>query len=415
MDITNLSALEIRKRLSSKDFSAKDILNAYVKNLEGKEENFISLDIDRALDLASHIDEKISRGERLGLLAGLPIGLKDNIITKDFKTTCGSKMLENYKSPFDASSVERIKSADGIILGKTKMDEFSLGSEDRTANAIKDGQIALGLGSDTGGQLRQAGVKNQIVAIKPSYGIVSRYGLVPLANTLDQIGAYGREVEDAVFMLSAITGFDPKDSTSFNNPEGTIIFGNFPKEIDNNFLKDMNDQVEKTGKILQSLGGIIEEVSLKSLSYGLETYEAISAAEFSSNMARFYGVRYGYRSKEYGTLDDLFINSRSEALGDRVKRQIILGTYLLTKSHRDLYEKALRIRQLILEDFNKAFKDYDLLLSPVTDDYKFTAPVNLGGLCGLSLNGVQFIGDRYKEANIIRAGFGLERGVKNGL
>ena len=393
-------------------------------------------------------------------------------------------MLENFIPPYDATVVNRIKDADGIIIGKTNMDEFAMGSSTETsffgatknpidlervpggssggsAAAVKSGEVALALGTDTGGSIRQPASYCDIVGIKPSYGIVSRYGTVAMANTLDQVGVFGRDVKDAVLMLSSITGYDKKDSTSFNNPEGTIIFGSFPKEIDyDNYLKgmkialpkeifdndidkDIKKQINKGINVLSSLGAEIEEISLPHLEYGLAAYYIISTAEISSNLARFDGVRYGYRAKEYKTLDELYINTRTEAFGEEVKRRIMLGTYLLSKGYdRDHYKKALKVRTLIKDDFDKAFSKYDVILSPtspilpfkigekINDPLSmylsdlFTVPVNLAGLCAMSMPcgyveglpvGIQLIGDRFKEANIIKAGIALEGGLNNGL
>ena len=487
MDITKLSAFEMRKKISKKEISSKELVTAHFNRIEEVEKNinaFITLNKEEALKTAEKVDEKIKNGEQIGLLAGLPIGVKDNIVTKDLRTTCGSKMLENFIPPYDATVVTRIKEADGIIMGKTNMDEFAMGSSTETsyfgptknpidtervpggssggsAAAVKSGEVALALGTDTGGSIRQPASYCDVVGIKPSYGIVSRYGAVSMANTLDQVGVFGRDVRDAVFMLSAITGYDKKDSTSFNNPEGTIIFGSFPEEIDyKDYLKGMkiglpreftyegmdpriNEEITKSIKMFESLGAEIEEISLPHIEYGLAAYYIISTSEISSNLARFDGVKYGYRAKEYNTLDELYTNSRTEAFGEEVKRRIMLGTYSLSRGYADdHYKKALKVRTLIKNDFDKAFSKYDIILSPtcpvlpfklgekVNDPLAmymgdlFTVPVNLAGLCSMSIPcgyveglpvGLQIIGDRLKEANIIKAGLGFEGGVKNGL
>ncbi|WP_353093231.1 Asp-tRNA(Asn)/Glu-tRNA(Gln) amidotransferase subunit GatA [Tissierella praeacuta] len=487
MDITKLSAFEMRKKIHEKEISSRELIEAHFNKIDEMEKDinaFISLNREEALKAADRVDEKIKNGEGIGLLAGLPIGIKDNIMTKDLRTTCASKMLENFIPPYDATVVEKIKSADGIIIGKTNMDEFAMGSSTETsyfgptknpvdlervpggssggsAAAVKAGEVALALGTDTGGSIRQPASYCDVVGIKPTYGIVSRYGVVPMANTLDQVGVFGRDVKDAVFMLSSITGYDKKDSTSFNNPEGTIIFGSFPEKIDfNNYLKGMKigfpkeffnegvddsikEQTTKSIKILESLGAEVDEISLPHLEYGLSTYYIISTSEISSNLARFDGVRYGYRAKEYTTLDELYINSRTEAFGEEVKRRIMLGTYSLSRGYADQhYKKALKIRTLIKKDFDKAFNKYDIIISPTSPmlPFKFgektkdplsmymadlfTVPVNLAGLCAMSIPcgyvdglpvGLQIIGDRFKEANIIKAGLGFEGGLKNEL
>ncbi|CAK7086626.1 Asp-tRNA(Asn)/Glu-tRNA(Gln) amidotransferase GatCAB subunit A [Tissierella sp. P1] len=487
MDITKLSAFEMKQMIHEKEVSSRQLIEAHFNKIDELEKSinaFITLNKEEALKAADRVDEKIKNGEKMGLLAGIPIGVKDNIMTKNLRTTCGSRMLENFIPPYDATVVERIKSADGIIIGKTNMDEFAMGSSTETsyfgatknpidservpggssggsAAAVKAGEVALALGTDTGGSIRQPASYCDVVGIKPTYGIVSRYGTVAMANTLDQVGVFGRDVKDAVLMLSSITGYDEKDSTSFKNPEGTIIFGSFPKEIDyTNYLKGMKiaipkeifkddidsrikEEINKSIKIFESLGAGIDEISLPHLDYALAAYYIISTSELSSNLARFDGVRYGYRAKEYETLDELYINSRTEAFGEEVKRRIMLGTYSLTKGYaEDHYKKALKVRTLIKQDFSNAFSKYDVILSPTSpvlpfkfgekikdplSMYKadlFTVPVNLAGLCAMSIPcgyidglplGLQIIGDKYKEANIIKTGLGFEGGLKNEL
>lgn len=483
MDIVKLSAVEIKEKILKKELSATEVVKAHLNRIEEIDKDinaFISINKEGALEAAEKVDEKIKNGEELGALGGIPIALKDNIVTKDTKTTCGSKMLENYRSPYDATVVEKIKAQDGIIIGKTNMDEFAMGSSNETsffgptrnpvntnlvpggssggsAAAVKAEEVALALGTDTGGSTRQPAAYCDIVGIKPSYGLVSRYGVVSLANTLDTVGVFGRDVSDAALMLSAIVGYDEKDSTSYENPTHLVV----EKDLEpTEYIKGMKigipreiylDQIDKrligvmdkVIKVFQSLGAKVEEITLPHLEYGLSTYHVISAAEISSNMARFDGLRYGYRAKEYSTLDELYINSRNEAFGDEVKRRILMGTYYLSMGlGREYYEKALKMRTLIIDDFNKAFKDYDIILTPtspilpfqlgklkdepLTKDLTsiFTSPVNLVGLCAMSIPcgyvdglpvGLQIIGDRFKEMNIIKAGLAFEGGMKNGI
>ena len=485
MDLTKLSAFEMKDKLHKKEITSRELIEAHFNKIEEIDDEinaFITLNKEEALRAADRVDEKIKKGERLGLLAGLPIGLKDNIITKDLRTTCGSKMLENFIPPYNASVVDRIVEADGIIIGKTNMDEFAMGSSTETsyfgpsknpidlervpggssggsAAAVAAGELALSLGTDTGGSVRQPASFTGIVGIKPSYGIVSRYGVVPMANTLDQIGVFGRNVSDAVLMMASITGYDEKDSTSFNNPEGTIIFSSFGEKIGEDYLKGMKigvpveylkgldvkirEKMDESIDILKKLGAKVEEISLPSLEYSLATYHAISSAEISSNMARYDGLRYGYRAEDYEDLDELFTRSRSEALGDEVKRRIMIGTYLLSSGgQKESYERALRARSLIREDFARAFEKYDVILSPTAPELPFkfgekskdpvamhrsglfSVGVNLAGLCAISVPagnidglpiGMQFIADRFKEANMIKAGLGFEGGRKIGL
>lgn len=487
MDITKLSAFEMKKKLHEKEISSRELVEAHFNKIDEIDKDinaFITLNKEEALKSADRVDEKIRNKERIGLLAGIPIGIKDNILTKGLKTTCSSKMLENFVPEYNAEVIDRIINADGIIMGKTNMDEFAMGSSTETsyfgptknpinkdripggssggsAAAVSSNEVALALGTDTGGSVRQPASHCGVVGILPSYGIVSRYGTVAMANTMDQVGVFGRDVADAVLMLSSITGYDKKDSTSFNNPEGTIIFQSFGKEIDyNNYLKGMKvglpkefmssnidenikKEISKSLKMFESLGADIEEISLPHLEYAFSTYKILSTAEISSNLARFDGVRYGHRAKEYKTLDELYINTRSEAFGEEVKRRIMFGTYYLSNKNREeYYMKALKIRRLIKEDFDKAFSKYDIILSPtspvlpsklgeksknILENYGtdlFTIPVNLAGLCAMSVPcgsveglpvGIQIIGDRFKEANIIKAGIGFEGGIKNAL
>ena len=486
MDLTKLSAFEMKSRLHKREISSRELIEAHFNKIEKTEKDinaFISLNKEQALKSADRVDEKIKNKQSLGLLAGLPIGVKDNIMTDGLKTTCGSKMMKDFISPYNATVVDRIIHADGIIMGKTNMDEFAMGSSTETsyfgptknpvdlervpggssggsAAAVASGETALSLGTDTGGSVRQPASFTGTVGIKPSYGIVSRYGVAPLANTLDQVGVFGRDVSDAVLMLSSITGYDKKDSTSFNNPDGTIIFSSFSNKIDKNYLKGMKIALPKeifdnssdsailkntrnSIDIFKSLGAEVEEVSLPHFDYSLAAYYIISTSEISSNMAKYDGIRYGYRSEDYETLDELFINSRTEGFGEEVKRRIMLGTYFLSSGcQEERYKRALKIRTLIKNDFDQAFSKYDVILSPTTPmlPFKFgekaedplsmymadlyTVPVNLAGLCAISVpsgninglpSGIQLIGDRFKEANIIRAALGFEGGRNNGI
>lgn len=475
MNIVNLSAIEIREKIKNKELSAREVVEAFLNRIEELDEEinaFITIDKKGALSQADRIDKKIQNNEEIGLLAGVPIGIKDNIVTKDLRTTCGSKMLENYISPFDATVVEKIKAEDGIIIGKTNMDEFAVGtstntsyfgaaknpinkklvpggSSDGSAAAVASKQVPLSLGSDTGGSATKPASFCGIVSIKPSYGLVSRNGLIPVADTLDSIGVFGKDVNDAVLLLDSIAGYDKKDPTtihknheklaSINNSDSTnplkCIEGmkiGIPKEI---FDMGMELAVEQRFRsavdLFKSNGAIVEEISLASLKYATETYIIISNGEFASNMGRFDGLRYGYRAKDYDNLDEMYIKSRTESLGDEVKKRIILGTYFVSSANsKEYYNKALRVRTLIKNDFDKAFKNYDVILTPVSPILpfekeekvnSFTSFVNLVGLCALSIPtnpgeetpiGLQIIGDRLKEINIIKAGLAFERMVK---
>lgn len=474
MDIIKLSAIEMKEKLEKKEISSREIVEAHFNRIEEVEEKlnaFITLTKEEALKAANQIDTKIKNGEKLGALAGIPIGVKDNIITHNIKTTCGSKMLENFIPPYDATVIERIKKADGIIIGKTNMDEFAMGSSTErsyfgptknpidlervpggsaggSAAAVKSGEVTLALGSDTGGSIRQPASFCGVVGIKPTYGLVSRYGLISLANSLDQIGVVGRDVLDAALILESIVGYDAKDSTSIDIANVDYLEKisedikemkiGIPKEFFNLEMDNkVKDELIKAIKLFEKLGAEIEEISLPNTVYGLSTYYIISTSEISSNMARFDGIRYGYRAKEYETLDELYMNTRSEAFGEEVKRRIMIGTYSLSSGHADeYYKKALKVRTLIKDEFDKAFEKYDIILTPTaptlpfkfgekTKDpmemYKsdlFTVPVDLAGVCALSIPcgcveglpvGMQIIGDRFKELNILKAAYAFEK------
>ena len=472
MDITNLSGIEIRDKILNKDISAREVVEHYFENIEKKEAEinaFITLNKDEALKQANRIDEKIKNGEKVGLLAGIPIGIKDNISTKGIKTTCGSKMLENYIPPFDATVVEKIKDQDGIIVGKTNMDEFAMGSTSTTsyfgaaknpndterisggsssgsAAAVK-AQIPMALGTDTGGSIRQPAAFCGVVGIKPTYGLVSRYGVVPMANSLDQAGTFGRNVEDAALLLQAILGHDEKDSTSMD--VGAVDYledmksdirgmkiGILKEYVDSEIEPTIREKIEESVKVFESLGAEVEEISLPSLRYGVAAYYIISTSELSTNMSRYDGVRYGYRAAHYEDMDELYRKTRSEAFGKEVKRRILMGTYFLSEGHADqYYKKALQARTLIKDDFDRAFKNVDIILGPTTlnlpskmdekidsltmhKNNLLTSGVNLAGICALSMPcgdieglpvGLQLMGDRFKEINILKAAYALEK------
>lgn len=485
MDIIKLTAIEMRDKLKNREISSREIVDAHFSRIEEVEEGlnaFITLTKEEALKAADRVDNKIKNGEDLGVLAGIPIGVKDNIVTRDIRTTCGSKMLENFIPPYEATVIEKIKNADGIILGKTNMDEFAGsystetsyygltknpidlervpgGSSGGSTAAVKSGEVALALGSDTGGSNRQPASYCGVVGIKPTYGLVSRYGLVSLANSLDQIGTFGRNVMDATLMLETIAGHDLKDSTSMKMERVNYLDSltgdikgmkvALAKEYMNLDIDPrIKNQVSKAIKVFEELGAEVDEVSLPHAEYAWATYYMIVVSEISSNMARFDGIRYGYRAREYDTLDELYMNTRTEALGEEIKRSIMAGTYVLSsKEGKEYYKQALKTRTLIKEDFDKVFQNYDIILSPTTPNLPFkigdsianpfemynsgifNIPANLAGLCAISLPcgyednlpvGLQIMGDRFKEINILKAAYALEKslsigGVENAL
>lgn len=459
----------MREKLKNKEISCREIVKAHLDRIEKLEPEinaFITVSKEEALEAADRVDEKIRNNEELGILAGIPIGIKDNISTKGIRTTCASKILENYIPPFDATIVERIKEEDGIILGKTNMDEFAMGastessyfgitknpidttripggSSGGSAAAVKAQEVALALGTDTGGSIREPASYCGIVGIKPSYGLVSRYGVVSMANSLDQAGPFGRNVLDTTLLLQAIAGHDEKDSTSMD-----LEVVDYLKHVEDHvkgmkigIIKEYMDADEKVKekvlnaiKVFEDLGFEIEEVSMPNLQHALACYYIISTAEISTNLSRFDGIRYGYRAEDFKSLDELYKKTRAEGFGHEVKKRIILGTYSLIKDNiDDYYKKALRVRTLIKNDFDKAFQKVNILLSPTTETPAikigeatdpvaagYTLAINIAGVCALSMPcgeveglpvGLQLVGDRFKEMDIIKAAFSLEKSL----
>lgn len=482
MDLTQLSAIELRQKLMNKEVSSVEIVKSHLNKIEKTESTigaFITTNGEEALKNAEVIDKKIANGEKLGSLAGIPIGIKDNIVTNGIATTCGSKMLEDFVPPYDATVIEKIKGQDGIIIGKTNMDEFAMGSSTETsyfkvtknphdlervpggssggsAAAVASYEVPLSLGSETGGSVREPASFCGVVGIKPTYGLVSRYGLIAFASSLDQIGTFGRKVEDAALMLNAITGFDRKDSTSvskevvdYTNATVEGIKGMrlaLPKEYFGEGIdKNIKEKVYNAVKVLEGLGAKVEETSLPYTDYALACYYLISTSEASSNLSRLDGVRYGHRAEDYNDLEELYINSRTEAFGEEVKRRIMLGTFALSSGYYDAYyEKAQKIRTLIKRDFDKTFEKFDAIISPTVPMLPFkigekvdnplamymsdilTVSVNLAGICALSVPcgleeglpvGLQIIGNKFEEEKIIKLAYNYERnrGDKNGL
>jgi aspartyl-tRNA(Asn)/glutamyl-tRNA(Gln) amidotransferase subunit A len=482
LDITRLSAVELRKKLLNREISSVEIVESYYKKIEETEKDidaFITLTKDEAIKTAKNIDEKIANNEEVGVLAGIPIAVKDNIATRGIKTTCGSKILENFVSPYDATVVEKIKREDGIIIGKTNMDEFAMGSSTETsyfkktknphdlervpggssggsAAAVAGFEAPLSLGSETGGSVREPASFCGVVGLKPTYGLVSRYGLIAFASSLDQIGPFARNVEDTALLLSVLAGYDEKDSTSVDNKSI-----DYTKELNSNvkgmkfalpkeyFGEGIDEKVKKkvleAVEALKGLGAEVEEISLPYTEYALSCYYIISTSEASSNLARFDGVRYGYRAENYKDLDELYVNTRSEGFGEEVKRRIMLGTFALSSGYYDAYyNKAQKVRTLIKRDFDKAFEKYDAIISPTAPILPFkigekvnnplsmymsdilTVSVNLAGVCAISVPcgnvnglpvGLQIIGDRFEEQKILNIAYTYEknRGEENGL
>ncbi len=478
MNITELTVHELQEKLKNKELTITEINKAYIDRINEKEKDvqaFITLITDEALEKSKNIEEKVNKGEIKGELAGIPIGIKDNMCINGVKTTCASKMLENFIAPYNATVIEKINDENMISLGKTNMDEFAMGSSTETsyfkktknpwdlsrvpggssggsAAAVASNMVPWALGSDTGGSIRQPAGCCGIVGLKPTYGLVSRYGLIAYASSLDQIGTFTKDVEDTAILLNVIAGHDDKDTTSAeiekrdytkalkNDVKGLRIA--VPKEFFGDGInKEVKEIIEKAIEKYKELGAIIEEVSLNVAEYALATYYIIACAEASSNLGRFDGIRYGYRSPKFNNLRDIYINSRSEGFGDEVKRRIILGTYVLSSGYYDAYyKKAQQVRTLVKNKFDEVFENHDIILTPIAPTTAFkigeksdnplemylsdicTVSVNIAGLPGLSIPcgvdrggmpvGMQLIGKRFGEETILNAGYTYEQATK---
>lgn len=478
MDITELTVHELQEKLENKELTITEITKAYVDRIKEKEKDvqaFVTVLAEEANKQAEEIEEKIKNGEIKGNLAGIPIGIKDNMCTKGIKTTCSSRMLENFVAPYDATVIEKINEENMIDLGKLNMDEFAMGgsteysyfkktrnpwnlnkvpggSSGGSAAAVAANMVPWALGSDTGGSIRQPSSFCGVVGLKPTYGLVSRYGLVAFASSLDQIGPITKDVYDSAMLLNLIAGHDEKDTTSSdrkkidytkclkNDVKGLKI--GVPKEF---FGEGINEEVkESLQKAIQTykeLGAEIIEISLDIAEYALATYYIIACAEASSNLGRFDGIRYGYRTKEFKNLKELYKKSRSEGFGPEVKRRIILGTYVLSSGYYDAYyKKAQQVRTLVMNEFNKGFEKCDVILTPTSPTVAFdigsksdnplemyladicTVSVNIAGLPGISIPcgvdkegmpiGMQLIGNKFCEETILNAAYTFEQVIQ---
>ena len=438
------SIRELHRQLTQKERSAVEITQETldrIQALEPKLKSFLSITADQALEQAKQVDAQIAAGEEIGLLTGIPIAIKDNMCTKGIRTTCGSHILENFIPPYESTVTQKLRDAGAIIVGKTNLDEFAMGSSTEnsayqvTANpwdlervpggssggsaaAVAGGEVPIALGSDTGGSIRQPAALCGVVGLKPTYGLVSRYGLVAYASSLDQIGPFGRTVEDVAITLGAITGHDPKDSTSLKveipdyashlrpdlKPRGRLRIGVIKETFGQGLDPVVEEAVTKGVKVLQELGAEVQVVSCPQFRYGLPTYYIIAPSEASANLARYDGVKYGYRKEDSENLLSMYTTTRARGFGTEVKRRIMIGTYALSAGYYDAYYlKAQKVRTLIKQDFEKAFAQVDILICPTSPTTAFkagektddplsmylsdlmTIPVNLAGLPGLSL------------------------------
>ena len=472
MELYELTVHELIEKLDKNEVTSEDIIKSYSKRIEEKEKDvkaFVTITTDKALEESKSVNRTKSK------VAGIPIGLKDNLCTKGVKTTCSSKMLENFIAPYNATVVENLKNAGIISIGKMNMDEFAMGSSTEystfkttknpwnlstvpggssggSAAAVASDMVPWALGSDTGGSIRQPASLCGVVGLKPTYGLVSRYGLVAFASSLDQIGPITKDVTDSAILLNIIAGHDEKDSTSVDMPKKDYTkslvkdVSKFTIGVPKEFLgegtnPEVRKSIENAIEKYKELGATVEECTLDVANQALATYYIIACAEASSNLGRFDGIRYGYRTENYNNLNDIFINSRSEAFGEEVKRRIILGTYVLSSGYYDAYyKKAQKVRTVIKQEFEKLFKKYDFLITPTspTVAYKIgeksnnplemyladlcTVSVNIAGLPGISIPcgvdssglpiGLQLIGHPFEEETILQAAYTYEQEIK---
>ena len=464
---------EYAELLKQRKLSSVELTKQYLARIEKADAqigSYITVCPDNALAAASKADERIAKGEAT-LLTGIPVGIKDNICTEGITTTCASKMLYNFVPPYDATVTKRLKNEGAVILGKLNMDEFAMGSSTESsyfkktknpydltrvpggssggsAASVSADLAPYALGSDTGGSIRQPAAFCGNVGLKPTYGLVSRFGLIAFASSLDQIGSFTKDVTDCAIVLNAIAGYDKMDSTSvdadktdYTKALGLPLKGmkiGVPKQyLESGIQTEIKEAVENAIKVYEMLGAECEECSLPLSKFALPAYYLISSAEASSNLARFDGIKYGYRAEEYHGLTDLYEITRSEGFGEEVKRRIMLGTYALSSGYYDAYyKKAQQVRGLIKRDFAACFEKYDVLLTPTTPTtaYKFgeksdpvamymgdicTVAVNIAGLPAISIPagldkkgmpiGIQLIANSFEERKLLTAAFAYER------
>lgn len=477
MDITKLTALELGSKIRAGEISAVEAARAQLDIIAEREKEYhcyITVLEEEALARAKEVQEGIRTGKYTSPLAGVPVAIKDNICTKGIRTTCASKILENFIPPYHATVMEKLDAAGMVVLGKTNMDEFAMGSTTETsyfgatknprntlrvpggssggsAAAVAAEEAFLALGSDTGGSIRQPSAFCGVVGIKPTYGTVSRYGLIAYASSLDQIGAIGKDVSDCAAMLSVISGGDLKDSTSVPQKEYSYMDAladdvlGMRIGIPRGYLgQGLDDEVKSAvllaADTLRKKGAVVEEFDLEAVDYAIPAYYVIACAEASSNLSRYDGVKYGFRTKEYEGLDELYKRTRTEGFGEEAKRRMMIGAFVLSSGYYDAYyNKALKVKAVIKQGFDRAFEKYDLILGPtapttalrlgesLSDPLKmylgdiYTVSVNLAGLPAISLPcgqdkeglpiGLQLIGKPFGEKEILRAAYCYERSL----
>lgn len=475
MSILSMTAVELAAAIKKREVTVKEAVEAVLDNIEKKEDTYhcyVTVDREGALKQAEEIQKKIDDGTVSGPLAGVPVAIKDNMCTEGLLTTCSSKILYNFVPTFTSEAVLNLQKAGAVILGKTNMDEFAMGSTTETsaygvtrnpwnpehvpggssggsAAAVAAEECFYALGSDTGGSIRQPASFCGVVGLKPTYGTVSRYGLIAYGSSLDQIGPLCKDVTDCATILEAIASHDSKDSTSVERLDTDFTSAlvedvkgmkiGIPRDYFGEGLNpEVKEAVLRAAEVLKEKGAIVEEFDLSLVEYAIPTYYTIAAAEASSNLERFDGIKYGYRTEEYQGLHNMYKKSRSEGFGAEVKRRIMLGSFVLSSGYYDAYYlKALRVKALIKKAFDEAFAKYDVILGPVapttapkigeslSDPIQmylgdiYTISINLAGLPGLSIPcgrdskglpiGMQLIGDCFKEKNLIRAAYTYEK------
>ena len=475
MSLMSLTALELGKKIQAKEVSAVETAKealGQIKKLDGSLNCFVTVEEDSVLKKAEEVQKKIDAGELAGPLAGVPAAIKDNMCTEGVRTTCSSRMLENFVPTYTAEAVKNLEQAGVVVIGKTNMDEFAMGSTTETSYfgptrnpwapehvpggssggscaAVAAEECSFALGSDTGGSIRQPSSFCGVTGLKPTYGTVSRYGLIAYGSSLDQIGPVGKDAADCAAVLEAIASHDPKDSTSMKRDSYDFLSAldegvrglriGIPRDYFGDGLdEEVKSHILEAAKVLESKGAVLEEFDLSLVEYAIPAYYVIASAEASSNLARFDGVKYGYRTPEYEGLHNMYKKSRSEGFGAEVKRRIMLGSFVLSSGYYDAYYlKALKTKALIRQAFDRAFEKYDVILGPaapatapklgesLSDPLKmylgdiYTVSVNLAGLPGITVPcgtdgkglpiGMQLIGDCFQERKILRAAHAYEQ------
>jgi len=473
--LLGFTALQVKEKILSREIQATELVGKlfkWIKDIEPNIQAFITINEKEALEKASEIDKKIGNRQKVGLLAGIPIAVKDNICTKNLTTTCASKILQNFTPPYDAFVVKRLKEEDAIIIGKTNLDEFAMGSSTEnsgykitrnpwnlecvpggssggSAAAVAADLSFMSLGSETGGSVRQPAALCGVVGIKPTYGRVSRYGLVAFGSSLDQVGTVTKDIKDAALLLQVIAGNDLRDSTSAKVTVPDYLDGidagvnglriGIPKEYFTDGLNaEVRDAVKSALKIYERLGAKIVDLSLPHTEYAVAVYYIVANAEASSNLARYDGVKYGYRTSESRGIIDMYCRTRSEGFGNEVKRRIMLGNYALSSGYYDAYYmKASKVRNLIKSDFDVAFEKVDCIMCPTSPVPAFkigerannplemylsdiyTIPANLAGIPGISIPcgfsktglpiGMQILAKHFEEKKILQIAYAFER------